>query len=113
MSNPWLTTARDLSSYAAPSVPLSTSYGVPLADHLDSYGAPAEDMLDQYIETSDKLASEATESEMTIEDMNLKMLMTSVPGVPGQDYPILTDIVSAGDTGFSCQRKIVGGEYKL
>ena len=47
------------------------------------------------------------------DEMNLKMLMTSVPGVPGEDYPILADVQSAGDTGFSCQGKIVGGEYWL
>ena len=47
---------------------------------------------------------------MTSDEMNMKMLMTSVPGVPGEDYPILATVLSAGETGFSCKGKIAGGE---
>ena len=36
-------------------------------------------------------------------------LADSVPGVPGEDYPILDSVDSAGDTGFTCEDKIVGG----
>jgi hypothetical protein len=99
------------SSYGSPSAPLSTGYGVPLAGPLVSYD-DAEDIFDLYSEASDNIANEATESDITI-DRNLKMLMASVPGVPGEDYPILADVLSAGDTGFSCQGKIVGGKHSL
>ena len=36
------------------------------------------------------------------------MLMTSVPGVPGEDYPILADVP---ETGFSCEGQVEGGYY--
>jgi hypothetical protein len=94
------------SSYGSPSAPLSTE--VPLAGPLKSIDA-AEDIFDLKSEASDNIANKVTESDFT-SDRNLKMLMASVPGVPGEDYPILADVLSAGDTGFSCQGKIVGGE---
>jgi len=40
--------------------------------------------------------------------MGLKMLMTSVPGVPGEDYPILADVP---ETAFSCENGVEGGYY--
>jgi hypothetical protein len=88
-----------------------TGYGVPLAGPLVSFDA-AEDICDLYSEASDNIANKVTESDIT-SDRNLKMLMASVPGVPGEEYPILADVLSAGDTGFSCQGKIVGGEHSL
>ena len=104
------TSDRNLkSSSRFPSAPLSTGYGVPLAGPLNSFDA-AEDIFDLYSEASDNLAKKVTESDFT-SDRNLKMLMASIPGVPGEDYPILADVLSAGDTGFSCQGKIVGGEH--
>ena len=116
LSTPWLSTKGQHSgdtdySYGAPTSPIFTGYGVPLADPLDSSDT------DEYIigpdnELMDIIASAGDNNAMT-EDMNLKMLMASVPGVPGDDYPILEDVISAGDTGFTCQGKIVGGEYWL
>ena len=97
------------SSYGSPSAPLSTGYGVPLAGPLVSFNE-AENIFDLHSEASDNIANTVTESDITSE-WNLKMLMASVPGVPGEDYPILADVLSAGDTGFSCQGKIVGGEH--
>jgi hypothetical protein len=97
------------SSDISPSSPLSTGYGVPLAGPLNSFDA-AEDIFDLNTEASDNIATQFTESDIT-SDRNLKMLMASVPGVPGEDYPILVDVLSAGDTGFSCQGKIAGGEH--
>ena len=60
--------------------------------------------------TSDNFVIGTVESDMTSDEMNMKMLMTSVPGMPGEDYPILANVLSAGETGFSCQGKIAGGE---
>jgi hypothetical protein len=99
------------SSYGSPSAPLSTGYGVPFAGDLKSNDA-AEDIFHLHSEASDNLANIVTDGDFT-SDRNLKMLMASVPGVPGEDYPILADVLSAGDTGFSCQGKIVGGECWL
>ena len=39
---------------------------------------------------------------MTEDMMNIKMLSMSVPGIPGQDYPILNSIP---ETSFSCADK--------
>ena len=41
------------------------------------------------------------------DELNLKMLSMSVPGVPGEDYPILAEVPQ---TGFTCQGKVFGGE---
>ena len=38
--------------------------------------------------------------------MNIKMLMNAVPGTPGEDYPILSEVP---DTAFSCSGKKFGG----
>ena len=39
--------------------------------------------------------------------MGLKMLMTSVPGVPGEDYPIYAEVP---ESAFSCEGQVEGGE---
>merc|ERR1719220_3089015 len=41
-------------------------------------------------------------------DMGLKMLMTSVPGVPGEDYPIYAEVP---ESAFSCEGQVEGGYY--
>merc|ERR1712154_110209 len=41
-------------------------------------------------------------------DMGLKMLMTSVPGVPGEDYPIYAEVP---ETAFTCEGQVDGGYY--
>lgn len=38
---------------------------------------------------------------------NLKMLMNSVPGTPGEDYPIFSEVP---ESEFSCKGQKVGGE---
>ena len=98
-----------LSSYEEPSAPLSTNYGLPQADPLDGYAPETKNTIDQNGEASDNFVSGTVESNMTSDEMNMKMLMTSVPGMPGEDYPILANVLSAGETGFSCQGKIAGG----
>ena len=39
---------------------------------------------------------------MTEDMMNIKMLSMSVPGIPGEDYPILNEIP---ETSFTCEDK--------
>ena len=102
----------DISSYEAFASPLSTSYGAPAAEPLDSYEA-AEDSIYQASDISDNTASDGTASDMAKGDDNLSMLMSSIPGVPGADYPVLADVLSAGDTAFVCQGRIPGGGYSV
>jgi hypothetical protein len=40
-------------------------------------------------------------------DAGLAMLQTSIPGVPGEDYPILAEVP---ETAFSCQGQVDGGK---
>ena len=40
--------------------------------------------------------------------MNLAMLEKAVPGVPGEDYPILAEVP---ESGFSCDGQVEGGYY--
>ena len=40
-------------------------------------------------------------------DAGLAMLQTSVPGVPGEDYPILAEVP---ETAFSCEGQVDGGQ---
>ena len=41
------------------------------------------------------------------DELNLKMLMNSVPGTPGEDYPILSEVP---ETAFTCKGQKVGGK---
>ena len=43
-------------------------------------------------------------------DAALAMLQGSIPGVPGEDYPIYAEVP---ETGFSCDGQVDGGEYEL
>ena len=65
---------------------------------VDSYGSPAQDILT----LGDNI------------NVNMKMMMSTIPGVPGLDYPILStdDLLSiAAKTQFNCQEKEFGGIY--
>ena len=42
--------------------------------------------------------------------MNLKMLMSSVPGTPGEDYPILAEVP---ETAFGCEGQVEGGKFLI
>jgi len=86
------------------------SYGVPLGDVVSFFdsgaGLPSvEQPLEQYNDLSVYQGSSNSDDD---EGNSLKMLMNVIPGVPGQDYPILSIIP---DTTFSCQGKVSGGYY--
>ena len=70
---------------------LPTNYGSPTPAPLPSYGG------DQPTYGGGPSADE----------QNLKMLMNSVPGTPGEDYPILSEVP---ETAFSCKGQKVGGD---
>merc|ERR1719350_2274477 len=83
-----------------------------LASDLDnSYLAPeaADEPLEVYGEEEELegYGLEAAASDEGV-DMGLKMLMTSVPGVPGEDYPIYAE---TPETAFSCSGQLPGGYY--
>jgi hypothetical protein len=59
--------------------------------------------LDSYANDLDSDASALDEKSA---DSGLDMLMKSVPGVPGEDYPILAE---APETEFSCEGQVNGG----
>ena len=46
--------------------------------------------------------------ELSADELNLKMLMSSVPGTPGEDYPIYSEVP---ETEFSCEGQVIGGYY--
>jgi hypothetical protein len=99
---------------------LDTGYGAPAEA---SYGAPSEqiDVRSQELPGyDDNLSSyeggdldaqasnlDAREGEEESEN-GLDMLMKSVPGIPGEDYPIYAE---APETEFSCDTGVNGGYY--
>lgn len=104
---------------------LDTGYGAPVAE----YGAPTEEVIDvradelptyeeeeepletyepEPLETYNDLESDASDLEEKTADTGLDMLMKSVPGIPGEDYPIFSE---APETGFTCEGGVNGGYY--
>jgi hypothetical protein len=108
--------------YGAPSEAADEGYGAPEVEEVaapseldNSYLAPAasapEEALDSYGAADEELsgygALDAAASD-EVGDMGLKMLMTSVPGVPGEDYPIYAEVP---ESAFSCEGQVEGGYY--
>ena len=94
---------------------LGTSYGAPdgessgekQADYYDDYGT------DQASYNNDQDAQPSDDNEVTDDAAGeaadpLAMLMKSVPGIPGEDYPIFAE---APETGFSCEGQVNGGKF--
>ena len=110
---------------------LGTSYGAPEGEEEASgdaadYGDQAADYGDQAAEY-DEQPSYAEEEQATYEgDQDaaasedsaaddaasdpLAMLMKSVPGIPGEDYPIFA---TAPETEFSCEGQVNGGKIQI
>ena len=53
-------------------------------------------------------ATYGADDALSADEMNLKMLMSSVPGTPGEDYPIYSEVP---ETEFSCEGQVIGGYY--
>jgi hypothetical protein len=68
---------------------------------LNNYGAADGGALDSYA-ADDSLGSYAAG------DPALDMLQSSIPGIPGEDYPIYAE---APETGFACDGQVDGGYY--
>ena len=69
---------------------------------LDNYGAGGA--LDSYAAGDAGLDTYAGGAS----DPALDMLQSSIPGIPGEDYPIYAE---APETGFSCEGQVDGGYY--
>ena len=82
----------------------STNYGAASAQN--QYGSPASDALGQYgdndVAASDQDSVQGGSGD-PIED-----LKNNIPGVPGEDYPILAEVP---ELSFTCEGRIAGGLF--
>ena len=98
-----------------PANDVGTGYGAP--EEGDGSGdalAPPADYDDQASYASDEQATysdaDSASADAAADDAAadpLAMLMKSVPGVPGEDYPIFAE---APETAFSCEGQVNGGK---
>jgi len=103
-----------------PTNDIGTSYGAPETEEEGSGDAlsPPEEYDEQetyageeqatYNEDQDAAASDESAVADDAEVDPLAMLMKSVPGIPGEDYPIFAE---APETAFSCEGQVNGGYY--
>ena len=86
--------------------PAGNNYGAPAGN---SYGGPAaSDSLGQY---GDNFGSGSSLNEVRSGSGNaLDDLSNSIPGVPGQDYPILAEVP---ELAFSCEGRVEGGGLSI
>merc|ERR1711936_1122047 len=71
------------------------------------YAAPSEDV-PVYAGSGDDLGGYVDGAASDEADAALDMLLKSVPGVPGEDYPIYAEVP---ETAFSCDGQVDGGYY--
>ena len=64
--------------------------------------------LSSYQTGPDLLAINSDASTVSDDASNINMLTMSIPGTPGQDYPILSEVP---DSSFSCEGRVEGGYY--
>jgi hypothetical protein len=124
--------AEEVAEYEElPTNELGTSYGAPEGEEEGSgdaadYGDQAADYGDQAAEydeqpsyaeeeqasyAGDQDAAASEDADALADDAAadpLAMLMKSVPGIPGEDYPIFA---TAPETEFSCEGQVNGGYY--
>ena len=82
---------------------------------LETYESAADEPLDTYAEEpldsyANDLESDASALDEKSADSGLDMLMKAVPGIPGEDYPILAE---APETEFSCEGQVNGGMIEM
>lgn len=103
-----------------PTNDLGTSYGAPETEEETSGDslAPPEEYDDQETYEGDEQATYTEDQDVSASDESavsddaavdpLAMLMKSVPGIPGEDYPIFAE---APETAFSCEGQVNGGMF--
>ena len=63
--------------------------------------------MSQYSAGDEALSSYAADDAAGAGDDNLAMLEKAVPGIPGEDYPIYSEVP---ESGFSCEGQVDGGK---
>ena len=120
------TYTRPDETYIRPTT-LSTGYKEPVSDYAlpeyqaeesitreqtlpsRNYGVPQANVLSFFDSNSDDLSNYKSGSSSVVgSDDYLKMLMNVLPGIPGQDYPLLSSIPQ---TSFSCEGRVYAGYY--
>ena len=105
---------EEAEDYEEASNELGSSYGAPeegsgeaLAppEEYDDQASYASDEQSTYNDDQDAAASDAVSDDAAADP--LAMLMKSVPGIPGEDYPIFAE---APETAFSCEGQVNGGK---
>lgn len=105
-----------------PSNDIDTGYGAPDTDgsteSVEEELPPLEEYDDQATYAGDEQATYQDDQDAAASDESeiaddaaadpLAMLMKSVPGIPGEDYPIYA---AAPETEFSCEGQVNGGYY--
>ena len=84
----------------------STNYGAASAQN--QYGSPASDALGQYGD-NDVAASDQDSVQEGSGDP-IEDLKNNIPGVPGEDYPILAEVP---ELSFTCEGRVAGGKFFL
>ena len=78
--------------------------------------APGDEAAGSYAAPSDDVPVYAGEEELggyagdEAGDPALDMLLQSIPGVPGEDYPIYSEVP---ETAFACDGQVDGGEFEF
>ena len=78
--------------------------------------APGDEAAGSYAAPSDDVPVYAGEEELggyaadAAGDPALDMLIQSIPGVPGEDYPIYSEVP---ETAFSCDGQVDGGAFNV
>ena len=80
----------------------ATNYGAASAQ--TQYGSPASDALGQYND-NDVAASDQNSVQGGSGDP-IEDLKNNIPGVPGEDYPILAEVP---ELSFTCEGRVAGG----
>ena len=84
----------------------SSNYGATSAQN--QYGSPASDSLGQYGD-NDVAASDQDNIQGGSGDP-IENLKNNIPGVPGEDYPILAEVP---ELSFTCEGRVAGGKFFL
>ena len=72
------------------------------------YAAPSEDV-PVYASGEEELGGYVEDGAASDQDAALAMLQGSIPGVPGEDYPIYSEVP---ETAFSCEGQVDGGKIE-
>ena len=93
--------------YGAPPVEEEYVYDDDVDAVIDLRGEELSNYAEEPLDNYNDLNSAASDLDAKSADAGLDMLMKSVPGIPGEDYPIYPE---APETAFSCEGQVNGGK---